>query len=135
MHPVVITVPSNEALPAIPKRKTPWQQSSPAISEDQLDFEISAADPVRPQFNPTNCASSLPLPPCSLQQKHIPRGRAGHVRYSHFKISPLGHFPSPSLSLTPRTQSSSRSVARLDKGPERSLVTKTWNSTLFPSQP
>ena len=75
----VFAVLSNDALPAIPKRKSPWQQSSPTISEDQLDFKIFAVDPVRPEFNPTNCASSIPLPPCSLPP-YIPRGRAGHVR-------------------------------------------------------
>ena len=42
---------------AMPKRKITWWQSSPAISEDQLDFEIYAADHVRLQLNPTNCAS------------------------------------------------------------------------------
>jgi hypothetical protein len=59
MEVVVSSVHSNEALPASTKRKTPWQQSSPAISEDQLDFEIFAADPVRPQSNPSHCASSF----------------------------------------------------------------------------
>ena len=113
----LFTVPSKDALPAMPKRKSCWQQSPPAISEDQLDVDIFAADPVRPQFNPINCASSVPLPPWSL---HIPRGQVGRVRRSHFKTSPLGYFLSPSLPHTPHTESISRSVARLDKGPTSS---------------
>jgi len=48
MQAAVSSVLSNEALPPVPKRKTLWQQSSPAISDDQLEFEIFAADPVRP---------------------------------------------------------------------------------------
>ncbi len=79
MQVAASTVPSNEALPAMPKRKTPWQQSSPAISEDQLDFEIFAADPVRLTIQPHQLLQ-FTLPIYSSQRKHIPRERAGRVR-------------------------------------------------------